>query len=73
MDRIEINPDVCNGKAVIKGTRISVSTILGFLSAGDSYEDILEAYPEITKEDIQACLQYAQLVVNSHSVIKTAS
>ena len=71
MDRIEINPDICNGKAIIKGTRITVATILGFLSAGDSYEDILEAYPSISKEDIMACLQYAHKIVNNHSAIKT--
>jgi uncharacterized protein (DUF433 family) len=71
MDRIEVNPDICNGKAVIKGTRITVATILGFLSAGDSYEDILEAYPRISKEDIMACLQYAHKIVNNHSAIKT--
>jgi uncharacterized protein (DUF433 family) len=72
MDRIEVNPDICNGKAIIKGTRITVATILGFLSAGDSYEDILEAYPSISKEDIMACLQYAHKIVNNHSAIKTA-
>ena len=71
MDRIEVNPDICNGKAIIKGTRISVATILGFLSAGDSYEDILEAYPSISKEEIMACLQYAHKIVNNHSAIKT--
>jgi len=73
MERIEIHPDVCNGKAVIKGTRITVSTILGFLSAGDTYEDLLEAYPNITKEDIMACLQYAHKIVNNHTTLKTAS
>ena len=72
MEGIEINPDVCNGKAVIKGTRITVATILGYLSAGDSYEDILEAYPNISKKDILACLQYAHKIVNNHSAIKTA-
>ena len=71
MERIEMKPDICNGKAVIKGTRITVSTILGFLSAGDTYEDILEAYPNITKEDIMACLQYAHKIVNNHSTVKT--
>ena len=73
MERIEIHPDVCNGKAVIKGTRITVSTILGFLSAGDTYEELLEAYPNITKEDIMACLQYAHKIVNNHTTLKTAS
>ncbi len=71
MERIEIKPDICNGKAVIKGTRITVSTILGFLSAGDSYNDILKAYPNITKEDIRACLQYAHYITNRHTAVET--
>ena len=40
-DRIVIDPDVCNGKPVIRGTRITVQTVLEFLSAGDSIEDVL--------------------------------
>jgi len=71
MERIEIKPDICNGKAVIEGTRITVSTILGFLSAGDSYNDILKAYPNITKEDIRACLQYAHNITNRHTAVDT--
>ncbi len=70
MQRIEIKPDICNGKAVIKGTRITVATILGYLSAGDSYDDILKAYPGITKEDIRACLQYAQDITNRHTAVE---
>ena len=73
MERIEINPDVCNGKPIIKGTRITVSTILEFLSAGDSFDEILKAYPSITKEDILACLNYARKIVDNHSAINTAS
>lgn len=70
MKRIEINPDVCNGKAVVKGTRITVSTILGFLSSGDAFKDILKAYPNITKEDILACLEYAHKITNRHTAIE---
>ncbi|MAT99485.1 MAG: antitoxin [Anaerolineaceae bacterium] len=58
-DRIELNPMVCHGKPVIKGTRVMVSTILGALSAGDSMEMILEDYPNITREDITAALAFA--------------
>ena len=56
MDRIEINPDICNGKPVIKGTRITVQTILEFLGAGDSIEEVLEGYPKLHREDILAAL-----------------
>jgi Uncharacterized conserved protein len=61
MNRIEIHPDICNGKPVVKGTRITVQTILEFLAAGDSYQDILNAYPSLTQEDIYACIDYASM------------
>ena len=58
-DRITIIPDVCNGKPTIRGLRITAETILGFLAAGDSIEEILEQYPALEREDIQACLSFA--------------
>lgn len=58
-DRITIDPDICNGKAVIRGTRITVQTILGFLAAGDSVDDVLQEYPALNRDDILACLDYA--------------
>jgi Uncharacterized conserved protein len=61
MNRIEVHPDICNGKPVVKGTRITVQTILEFLAAGDSYQDILNAYPSLTQEDIYACIDYASM------------
>lgn len=44
-ERISTNPDVCNGRPVVAGTRIAVQTVLEFLAAGDSVEDVLEEYP----------------------------
>ena len=67
--KIEINPAVCNGKAVIKGTRITVSTILGYLSAGDSIEDIRQGYPQISRDDILACLDYARELTENRATI----
>ena len=58
-ERIEINPRICHGKPVIRGTRVLVCNILGALGAGDSIEDVLEDYPNITREDIQAALAFA--------------
>lgn len=58
-ERIPVNPDICNGKPVIRGTRITVETILEFLAAGDAMEDVIEEYPNITREDVMACLQFA--------------
>lgn len=57
--RIEINPHVCHGKPVIRGTRVLVSTILGALGGGDSPEILLEDYPGISREDISAALEFA--------------
>ena len=59
LNRITINPDICNGKPVVRNLRITVETILQYLSAGDSTEDILNAYPFLEKEDIQACIYFA--------------
>jgi len=68
-ERIEIHPDICNGRPVVRGTRIAVRTVLEFLAAGDSVEDVLEEYPGLTREDVQACLAYATgLMDNGYSV-----
>jgi len=56
--RISIDPKVCHGKPVIKGTRVLVSNILGALAGGDSIERILEDYPNISQDDIYAALQF---------------
>ncbi|MCP4416376.1 MAG: DUF433 domain-containing protein [Chloroflexi bacterium] len=58
-DRIELNPMVCHGKPVIKGTRVLVATILGALAAGDTAKMILEDYPNLEREDINAALAFA--------------
>ena len=58
-DRISITPDVCHGQACIRGTRIPVHQIVRMLANGDTQEDLLDAYPTITREDIAACLDYA--------------
>jgi uncharacterized protein (DUF433 family) len=58
INRISSHPDVCNGKPVIRGIRISVSTILEYLAAGDTPETILAAYPVLEPDDIRACLTF---------------
>lgn len=55
-DRITIDPGICNGRPVVRGTRITAQTVLEFLGAGDSVEDILEEYPTLTRDDVLACL-----------------
>jgi len=58
-ERIEINPNVCHGSPVIRGTRVLVSQILGALSGGDSVNDVLADYPSITSEDVSAVFAFA--------------
>jgi uncharacterized protein (DUF433 family) len=67
-DRIELDPRVCNGKAVIQGTRIPVSVVLDQISTGESWDDIIRGYPELCKEDIQAALLYASALLDQSEV-----
>ena len=65
-DRIIIDPAICNGRPVIKGTRITVQTVMEFLSAGDSVDDVLEEYPTISREDVLACMEWAARLMANH-------
>ena len=51
-ERIVVDPNICNGRPTVEGARITVQTVLEFLGAGDSIEDILSEYPSLTHEDI---------------------
>jgi uncharacterized protein (DUF433 family) len=69
LDRVTIDDELCNGKPTIRGLRITVQTILEFLLAGTSEEDILYQYPALEKEDLQACKQFAvQLMEKKYSI-----
>jgi len=68
-DRITVDSGILNGKPTIRGKRISVQTILEFLGAGDSKEEILRQYPTLEPEDIDACLRFAaNLMSHQYSV-----
>lgn len=58
-DRISVDPQVCHGKACIKGTRVMISVVLDNLAAGVAREEILESYPSLTAADIEASIAYA--------------
>ena len=58
-ERISIDPKICHGKPCIKGTRIMVSIILDYLSAGESENEILRQYPTLRTEDVRAAIVYA--------------
>ncbi|CAN1211708.1 DUF433 domain-containing protein [Tumidithrix helvetica PCC 7403] len=72
-NRITIDPDICNGRPIIANTRITVQTVMEFLGAGDSIEEVLEEYPSLKREDIYACMQFAaKLMANHYEVRKVA-
>jgi uncharacterized protein (DUF433 family) len=71
LKRITFNPAIFGGKPIIRGMRMAVEHILGMLAAGSTNEELLEAYPFLEKEDIQACLVYAHRMV-SHERIEPA-
>ena len=59
-EHIVSTPDVLRGKPRIKGTRIPVSLVLGYLAAGKSVEEIIGEFPDLEREQIAACLDYAR-------------
>ena len=58
-DIITIEPGKRGGRPTVRGTRIAVADVLGWLAAGMTHDEILSDYPELTEEDIRACLAYA--------------
>ena len=68
-ERIEIDPKICNGKPVIKGTRIPITVVIEQIAEGESWESILTSYPELSREDIQAALRYARAFLD-HSELE---
>lgn len=67
-DRITADPNVLVGKPVVKGTRISVELVIDLLAAGWTQEQIIDSYPNLTVEDIRACLAYAGELLHSEKV-----
>ena len=58
LNRVTINPEICNGRPTLRGKRITVQTILEFLTAGETQREILRQYPSLETEDIEACLAF---------------
>jgi uncharacterized protein (DUF433 family) len=71
LERITFDPKIFNGKPIIRGKRIAVEHILGMIAEGSTIEELLEGYPFLEKEDIQACLSYAHRIV-AHERIEPA-
>ena len=68
LKRITINPEIFGGKPIIRGRRLAVEHVLGMFAAGDDFDTLLEGYPWLDREDIQACLAYAHRLVGHERV-----
>jgi uncharacterized protein (DUF433 family) len=62
LQRIMVNPQIFAGKPIIRGRRLAVEHVLGMLAAGDSQETLLQSYPWLEPEDIEACLLHERTV-----------
>jgi uncharacterized protein (DUF433 family) len=73
LDRITLNPEIAHGKPTIRNKRYTVEGLLEYLAGGDSMEDLLKEFPDLEKEDLLACLQYAVLnMKHKYAEIKAA-
>jgi uncharacterized protein (DUF433 family) len=69
---ITIDPDIHHGEPCIKGTRVPVSIIVGSIADGMTYDEILDAYPQLKRESIQAALAYAAEIVRQEVILPLA-
>jgi uncharacterized protein (DUF433 family) len=69
LQRIIVDPKIFGGKPIIRGRRLAVEHVLDMLAAGDSPSTILEGYPWLEAEDIQACMAYAHRLVEHERVV----
>jgi len=73
ISRITLNPDICHGKPTIRNKRYTVDLILDLLASGMSNSEILDDYPALEQEDIQACLAYGSHLARTKSYVSSAS
>ncbi len=71
-EKIRIDPAICNGRPIVKGTRITVQSILEFLAAGDSIDDILGEFPQLSRSDIDACLGFASRIMANRISVESS-
>ncbi len=72
LSRITIDPQICHGKPCVRGMRWPVEVVIDMLGSGMSIEEILDDHPELEREDIFACLQYAKLTLSGHNIKEVA-
>lgn len=70
---IESNPKIMFGKPVIRGTRITVELILGKIAAGETVDDILTSYPHLTREQVLACVSFAEKSLSLETIYPLAA
>ncbi len=68
LERITVDPQIFGGKPIIRGRRLAVEHVLGMLAAGDTTDDVLQAYPWLERQDIQACLIYARRIAANERI-----
>jgi len=68
LERITVDPQIFSGKPIIRGRRLAVEHVLGMLAAADTTDDILQAYPWLEREDVQACLVYARRIAANERI-----
>ena len=73
LNRITIDPKVCHGKPTIRGLRYPVDSMLELMSSGMTIEDLLMDYPDLEKEDLLACMEYAAKLTQVKSIYRIAS
>ncbi len=71
--RITVNPQICHGKPTIRGLRYPVENMLELLAAGMTIEEILDDYPDLEREDMLACLEYAVKIAQTKTIFPLAS
>lgn len=66
--RIAVDPAICGGEPCVEGTRIPVHIVMSHLAAGDSVDCILQDFPRLVREDVEACLQYAAFLCTEKAI-----
>jgi uncharacterized protein (DUF433 family) len=67
LSRITIDPEICHGKPVIRGLRYPVESVLEYLSSGDSFDDVLAEFSDLERDDLLACIEFANLSLKLRS------
>ena len=65
--RITISPDICHGKPVIRGKRYPVEAMLEYLAGGDTIEDVIREFPDLERDDLLVCIEFARQAITARS------